>query len=96
MVYAFLLSCHFTLRGYVTSQFSDLQIYLLFIFLLGGFATYIISMTSVVAKSLTDDPDPREIVDHVPIGQWMLFIFLVCTVGILSIQPFKEVILLPL
>uniref|UniRef100_A0A0D9WED9 Uncharacterized protein n=1 Tax=Leersia perrieri TaxID=77586 RepID=A0A0D9WED9_9ORYZ len=62
--------------------------------LTGGFATYIIGMTSTVAKTLVDDLDPREIVEHVPTGQWMLFLFLIGLMGILSIIPFKEIMII--
>ncbi|KAG8067594.1 hypothetical protein GUJ93_ZPchr0005g15256 [Zizania palustris] len=59
----------------------------------GGFATYIIGMTSTVAKTLVDEVDPREIVEQVPTGQWMFFLILNGLMGILSILPFKEVMI---
>ncbi|KAL5203431.1 hypothetical protein ABZP36_014383 [Zizania latifolia] len=59
----------------------------------GGFATYIIGMTSTVAKTLVDEVDPREIVEQVPTGQWMFFLLLTGLMGILSILPFKEVMI---
>ncbi|EEE63007.1 hypothetical protein OsJ_17815 [Oryza sativa Japonica Group] len=40
--------------------------------LTSGFATNIIGMTSTVARSLADDPDPRDIMDHVMIIDYKL------------------------
>ena len=58
----------------------------------GGFALYIVAMTSVVAKSLGDEnPDPRDIVDNFPTGQWMLFLFLIGIMSVLTSVPLNQV-----
>ncbi|KAL6864827.1 hypothetical protein ACP4OV_015978 [Aristida adscensionis] len=59
----------------------------------GGLATYIISMSSAVAKSLSDNPDPRDIVDDIPIGDYMLYLFITGLVGIVSVLPLMEVMI---
>uniref|UniRef100_A0A0E0PJL4 Metal-nicotianamine transporter n=1 Tax=Oryza rufipogon TaxID=4529 RepID=A0A0E0PJL4_ORYRU len=58
--------------------------------LTSGFATNIIGMTSTVARSLADDPDPRDIMDHVPIGKWIVYLFLVGMTGVLINVPFNQ------
>ncbi|KAL5230202.1 hypothetical protein ABZP36_028978 [Zizania latifolia] len=60
----------------------------------GGFATTMIGMSSIVAKTLTDDPDPRDIVDNIPTGKWMLYLILTGMTGILSNIPFNQVMII--
>jgi len=67
---------------------------LLFFLLLGGCALYIVSMTSVVAKSLGEESDPRDIVDNFPTGRWMLFLLLIGLMSIFISVPFNQVMLL--
>ncbi|BAF16945.1 hypothetical protein OsI_19186 [Oryza sativa Indica Group] len=62
--------------------------------LTSGFATNIIGMTSTVARSLADDPDPRDIMDHVPIGKWIVYLFLVGMTGVLINVPFNQVMII--
>uniref|UniRef100_A0A0D9WED8 Uncharacterized protein n=1 Tax=Leersia perrieri TaxID=77586 RepID=A0A0D9WED8_9ORYZ len=62
--------------------------------LTSGFATNIIAMTSIVARTLGDDPDPRDIMDHVPIGKWMVYLFLIGMTGVLSTVPFNQVMVI--
>uniref|UniRef100_A0ACD5U6Y2 Uncharacterized protein n=1 Tax=Avena sativa TaxID=4498 RepID=A0ACD5U6Y2_AVESA len=63
--------------------------------LTGGFALYIVAMTSVVAKSLGDEnPDPIDIVDNFPTGQWMLFLFLIGIMSVLTSVPLNQVMIL--
>uniref|UniRef100_A0A0E0L074 Uncharacterized protein n=1 Tax=Oryza punctata TaxID=4537 RepID=A0A0E0L074_ORYPU len=62
--------------------------------LTSGFATNIIGMTSTVARSLADDPDPRDIMDHVPIGKWIVYLFLIGMTGVLSSVPFNQVMII--
>ncbi|KAF0924780.1 hypothetical protein E2562_014888 [Oryza meyeriana var. granulata] len=62
--------------------------------LTSGFATNIIGMTSTVARSLADDPDPRDIIDHVPIGKWIVYLFLIGMTGVLSTVPFNQVMII--
>ncbi|XBI85029.1 hypothetical protein VPH35_093231 [Triticum aestivum] len=59
----------------------------------GGFANYIVGMTSGVAKSLGENPDPRDIVDHIPTGRWMLFLFLIGMVGVTASVPLNQVMI---
>lgn len=44
-----------------------------------------------MARSLADDPDPRDIMDHVPIGKWIVYLFLVGMTGVLINVPFNQV-----
>jgi cytosine/uracil/thiamine/allantoin permease len=61
---------------------------------IGGFALYIIAMTSTVAKALGEtNPDPRDIVDNFPAGQWMLFLLLIGLMSVLTSVPLNQVIL---
>uniref|UniRef100_A0A0D9ZW96 Uncharacterized protein n=1 Tax=Oryza glumipatula TaxID=40148 RepID=A0A0D9ZW96_9ORYZ len=62
--------------------------------LTSGFATNIIGMTSTVARSLADDPDPRDTMDHVPIGKWIVYLFLVGMTGVLINVPFNQVMII--
>ncbi|CAM0957280.1 unnamed protein product [Alopecurus aequalis] len=62
--------------------------------LTGGFALYIVAMTSVVAKTLGENPDPRDIVDNFPTGQWMLFLFLIGIMSVLISVPLNQVMIL--
>ncbi|CAM0957268.1 unnamed protein product [Alopecurus aequalis] len=60
----------------------------------GGFANYVIGMTPVVAKSLgVDNPDPRDVVDYIPTGRWMLFLFVISMVGIMTSVPLNKVMI---
>ncbi|KAM0868274.1 hypothetical protein ACQ4PT_041402 [Festuca glaucescens] len=60
--------------------------------LTGGFALYIVAMTSTVAKSLGEtNPDPRDIVDNFPTGQWMLFLLLIGLMSVLTSVPLNQV-----
>jgi hypothetical protein len=60
---------------------------------LGGFANYVVGMTSLVAKSLgVENPDPRDVVDNFPTGRWMLFLFVISMVGIMTSVPLNKVI----
>ncbi|KAF6983137.1 hypothetical protein CFC21_001412 [Triticum aestivum] len=60
----------------------------------GGCALYIVSMTSVVAKSLGEESDPRDIVDNFPTGRWMLFLLLIGLMSIFISVPFNQVMIL--
>ncbi|KAG8085027.1 hypothetical protein GUJ93_ZPchr0010g7518 [Zizania palustris] len=60
----------------------------------GGFATTMIGMSSIVAKTLTDDPDPTDIVDNITTGKWMLYLILTGMTGILSNIPFNQVMII--
>ncbi|XP_051183380.1 probable metal-nicotianamine transporter YSL3 [Lolium perenne] len=63
--------------------------------LTGGFALYIIAMTSTVAKALGEtNPDPRDIVDNFPAGQWMLFLLLIGLMSVLTSVPLNQVMIL--
>ena len=62
-----------------------------FVLLVGGFALYIVAMTSVVAKSLGENPEPIDIVDNFPMGQWMLFLFLIGLMSVLTSVPLNQV-----
>ena len=60
---------------------------------LGGFANYVIGMTSVVAESHgVEHPDPRDVVDYIPTGRWMLFLFVIGMVGVMTSVPLNKVI----
>ncbi|KAM0855927.1 hypothetical protein ACQ4PT_049457 [Festuca glaucescens] len=57
----------------------------------GGFANYVVGMTSVVAKSLgVENPNPRDVVDNMPTGRWMLFLFVISMVGIMTSVPLNK------
>ncbi|KAM0840399.1 hypothetical protein ACQ4PT_059686 [Festuca glaucescens] len=60
----------------------------------GGFANYVVGMTSLVAKSLgVENPDPRDVVDNFPTGRWMLFLFVISMVGIMTSVPLNKVMI---
>jgi hypothetical protein len=48
-------------------------------------------MTSPVAKSLGENPDPRDIVDNFPTGSWMLFLLLIGLMSVLTSVPLNQV-----
>ena len=49
-------------------------------------------MTSVVANSLgVENPDPRDVVDYIPTGRWMLFLFVTGMVGVTASVPLNKV-----
>ncbi|KAL6619509.1 hypothetical protein ACP70R_034648 [Stipagrostis hirtigluma subsp. patula] len=58
--------------------------------LTGGFATNIVAMNSEVAKTLVDNPDPRDIVDHISIGQYILYLSLTGLAGIMLVIPLMK------
>ncbi|KAL6864828.1 hypothetical protein ACP4OV_015979 [Aristida adscensionis] len=60
----------------------------------GGFATSVMAMTKAVAESLTDNPDPRDIVDDLPLGRYMLFLLLIGLASIFCVLPFKKALLI--
>uniref|UniRef100_J3M5B7 Uncharacterized protein n=1 Tax=Oryza brachyantha TaxID=4533 RepID=J3M5B7_ORYBR len=60
----------------------------------GGFATSLIGMTSIVAKTLSDDPDPRDVVDNVPTTKWILYFFLIGLAGVFANIPFTQVMII--
>lgn len=64
--------------------------------IIGGFATYLVAMTSELAKSLSDNPDKNDIVDDIPMGRYGLFICFTSLVGIMSMLPLVKVICPPL
>ncbi|CAN6347420.1 unnamed protein product [Urochloa humidicola] len=59
----------------------------------GGLPNYIIAMNSQVAKSLSDHPDEADIVDNVPTGKYVLFLFLTGLVAITSMLPLLQVMI---
>ncbi|WVZ97554.1 hypothetical protein U9M48_043080, partial [Paspalum notatum var. saurae] len=60
-----------------------------------GFATYIIAMTSELAKSLSDDPsDSTDIVEYVPMGRYGFFIFFTGLAGVMSMIPLVQIMIL--
>ncbi|XP_062179393.1 probable metal-nicotianamine transporter YSL3 [Phragmites australis] len=62
--------------------------------LTGGFATYIIGMTTAVAKSLVDNPDQKDIIEDLPTVKYTLFLFLIGFASILCIVPFTQIMLI--
>ncbi|KAF8659494.1 hypothetical protein HU200_058436 [Digitaria exilis] len=62
----------------------------------GGLPNYIIAMNSQVAKSLSSHPDKADIIEHVPIGKYALFLFLTGLVAVTSMLPLLQVIYFPL
>ncbi|CAL5094045.1 unnamed protein product [Urochloa decumbens] len=59
----------------------------------GGLPNYIIAMNSQVAKSLSDHPDEADIIDHVPTGKYVLFLFLTGLLAIASMLPLMQVMI---
>ena len=60
------------------------------IFLPGGFGNYFVGLFTVVAKSLSDNPDKRDIVD-VTVGQYGFFLVTVGMVAIMATLPLVQV-----
>lgn len=59
---------------------------------LGGFATALTGMGTIVAKTLADDLDPRDIIDYIPTGKLIIYFFLIGMAGVLSNIPLNQVI----
>ena len=56
----------------------------------GGFGNYFVGLFTVVAKSLSDNPDKRDIVD-VTVGQYGFFLVTVGMVAIMATLPLVQV-----
>ncbi|AQK93311.1 putative metal-nicotianamine transporter YSL7 [Zea mays] len=59
-----------------------------------GFATYLVAMTSDLAKSLSESPDKEDVVEDVPMGRYGLLIFFASTLGIMAMIPMVKVMIL--
>lgn len=49
-------------------------------------------MGTIVAKTLADDLDPRDIIDYIPTGKLIIYFFLIGMAGVLSNIPLNQVI----
>ncbi|XP_004962522.1 probable metal-nicotianamine transporter YSL3 [Setaria italica] len=58
-----------------------------------GLATYVISMTSKVAKALSDNPDQRDIVDDLTMGRYGLFLVVAGLVAVMSMVPLVQIMI---
>ncbi|TVU18554.1 hypothetical protein EJB05_34660 [Eragrostis curvula] len=62
--------------------------------LTGGFATCTAGMSSIVAKTLVDNPNKSDIVENVDTGRYMLFLLLIGLAAVFVIIPFKQIMLI--
>uniref|UniRef100_A0A0D9ZW95 Uncharacterized protein n=1 Tax=Oryza glumipatula TaxID=40148 RepID=A0A0D9ZW95_9ORYZ len=60
----------------------------------GGFATAITGMGTIVAKTLADDLDPRDIIDYIPTGKLIIYFFLIGMAGVLSNIPLNQIMII--
>ncbi|EAY97268.1 hypothetical protein OsI_19187 [Oryza sativa Indica Group] len=61
---------------------------------LGGFATALTGMGTIVAKTLADDLDPRDIIDYIPTGKLIIYFFLIGMAGVLSNIPLNQIMII--
>uniref|UniRef100_A0A0E0L075 Uncharacterized protein n=1 Tax=Oryza punctata TaxID=4537 RepID=A0A0E0L075_ORYPU len=60
----------------------------------GGFATALPGMGTIVAKTLADDLDPRDIIDYIPTGKLIIYFFLIGMAGVFSNIPLNQVMII--